>query len=112
MDGGLNNVYDAIYGGPAISLNETPTPTAMGGWSPESWDLTNFNIGDFGTNVPAPSALSVSEESLSSGGEELPVPSDLSLSTTGIDYRNAILTTCSNNETFILDPLEPNNYAM
>lgn len=116
MDGGLNNVYDAIYGGtaPNLSIGETTPPASnMSGWSPDTWELTGFNIGDFGTSgaPAAPAALSVSEESLSSGGDELPVPGELAISTTTLDYRNAYMNSCSNADGFIMDPLE-NNYAM
>ncbi|KAM0273934.1 hypothetical protein ACHAQH_008105 [Verticillium albo-atrum] len=109
MDGGLNNVYDAIYGGPGLNINEsTPTSTNISGWSPDSWDLTNFNLGDFGTSgAPAPSTLSVSEESLSSG-EDLSGPSELNLSLDNLEYRSALLAGYTNSDGFIVDPLESN----
>lgn len=67
LDGGQSNLYDAIYGGPPLSLTDA-TPSNYGDWSPDStWDMT-LNINDFsgGTGV-ARSVLSFSEESLSSG---------------------------------------------
>lgn len=67
IDGGQVNLYDAIYGGPQVSL-ETPAASAVeGSWSPDSLDLSTFNLGEFG----APQSLS--EESLSSvsGGDEI-----------------------------------------
>lgn len=115
MDGGLNNVYDAIYGGGggAIpNMGETPASSSTGldSWSPDSWDLANFNIGDFGTNpAPPQSVLSVSEESLSSG-EDL-ATSDLNLSVSSLEYRNALLASCSgngNSDGLFLDGLDGN----
>lgn len=68
IDGGQVNLYDAIYGGPQVSL-ETPAASAVeGSWSPDSLDLSTFNLGELG----APQSLS--EESLSSvsGGDDIP----------------------------------------
>lgn len=95
LDGGQLNVYDAIYGGPQISLDapiSTPAiPSTYGGpgpWSPDSWDLSNFNLGDFDSNpAPPQSVLSLSDESLSSGGEER-APSELGLNVGSLEYRN------------------------
>ncbi|KAH8893415.1 hypothetical protein GQ53DRAFT_113780 [Thozetella sp. PMI_491] len=102
IDGGQVNVYDAIYGGPALSLAESmPTPTTApasgahaAGWSPDSWDLSGFSLGDFGTSgvATAQSVLSLSEESLSSGEElteltEL-TQSELGLGAGSLDYGN------------------------
>lgn len=67
IDGGQVNLYDAIYGGPQVSL-ETPAASAVeGSWSPDSLDLSTFNLGELG----APQSLS--EESLSSvsGGDDI-----------------------------------------
>ncbi|TEA17130.1 Transcriptional activator protein acu-15 [Colletotrichum sidae] len=108
LDGGLNNVYDAIYGGPALTtMSETPASTNLDSWSPDSWDLANFNIGDFGANpAPPQSVLSVSEESLSSGEE---LASDLNLSVSSLEYRNAILASCGgNSEGLFLEGLDGN----
>lgn len=69
IDGGQVNLYDAIYGGPQVSL-ETPVNSAVeGSWSPDSLDLSTFHLGDFG----ATQGGSLSEESLSSvsGGDDL-----------------------------------------
>ncbi|GKT49010.1 transcriptional activator protein acu-15 [Colletotrichum spaethianum] len=113
MDGGLNNVYDAIYGGGGSALptmGETPASSSTGldSWSPDSWDLANFNIGDFATNpAPPQSVPSVSEESLSSG-EDL-ATSDLNLSVSSLEYRNALLASCSTNgDGLFLDGLDGN----
>ncbi|KAI0597342.1 fungal-specific transcription factor domain-containing protein [Biscogniauxia sp. FL1348] len=88
MDGGQVNVYDAIYGGPALSMAETPTTAAtnFGDWSPNSWDLSSFNIGDLGAGpAPPQSVLSLSDESLSSGDDH--APSDMYLSVGSEDYQ-------------------------
>ncbi|KAK8089229.1 hypothetical protein PG997_004190 [Apiospora hydei] len=66
MDGGQANVYDAIYGGPAISLQEAESThsgaeTAYGDWSPDSWDLSGIQVGHQPQSV-----FSLSDESLSS----------------------------------------------
>ncbi|KAM3066803.1 DNA-binding transcription factor cat8 [Clarireedia jacksonii] len=74
LDGGQTNLYDAIYGGPALSLTEIKnTATSQSSfeeWSPDSWDMGAMNFHEFSA-VPAPaqSVLSFSEESLSSGEE-------------------------------------------
>ncbi|KAJ2893934.1 putative transcriptional activator protein acu-15 protein [Zalerion maritima] len=112
LDGGSLNVYDAIYGGPQISLDNPQSATSSGPayspWSPDSWDLTNFNIGDFGgTPAPPQSVLSVSDESLSSGGEER-APSELGLSVNSIDYRNNGMIPPGSNDGFLLDGLDGN----
>ncbi|KAL0942380.1 transcriptional activator protein acu-15 [Colletotrichum truncatum] len=110
MDGGLNNVYDAIYGGPGLApMSETtPASTNLDSWSPDSWDLASFNIGDFGTNpAPPQSVLSVSEESLSSGED---LASDLNMSASSLEYRNALLASCgaNRNDALFLDGLDGN----
>ncbi|KAJ9156223.1 Fungal specific transcription factor domain-containing protein [Pleurostoma richardsiae] len=107
MEGGQLNVYDAIYGGPALSMTEsTPAASAASnfggstaGWSPDSLDLSGFNLGDFGGNpAPPQSVLSFSDESLSSG-EEIS-PSELGLSVNGMgEYRTP---------GFLLDGLDGN----
>ncbi|KUI63231.1 Transcriptional activator protein acu-15, partial [Cytospora mali] len=67
IDGGQINLYDAIYGGPQVSLEAPAASAVEGSWSPASIDLPTFNLGEFG----APQSLS--EESLSSvsGGEDI-----------------------------------------
>ncbi|KAF9882185.1 hypothetical protein CkaCkLH20_00221 [Colletotrichum karsti] len=111
MDCGLNNVYDAIYGGGGgltQMSDTTPASTNLDGWSPDSWDLASFNIGDFGTNpAPPQSVLSVSEESLSSGED---LASDLNMSVSSLEYRNALLASCSgnNNDGLFLEGLDGN----
>ncbi|KAK4657918.1 DNA-binding transcription factor cat8 [Podospora pseudocomata] len=91
IEGDHLNVYDAIYGGPGLSMatagdaspvsvSATSVPTA-GGWSPESWDVTGFNLGDFGGGQnggghgTAQSVLSLpSEDSLSCSEAEMGGP--------------------------------------
>ena len=112
MDGGLNNVYDAIYGGTSF-LNEASAPTSSqypgNDWSPDTWDLSTFNIGDFGngpaSNPAAPqSVLSMSDDSLSSGEDV--APSELGLSMGSVDYQGNMVANCGGNDGFILDGLE------
>ncbi|OTB09054.1 hypothetical protein M426DRAFT_51307 [Hypoxylon sp. CI-4A] len=92
MDGGQINVYDAIYGGPALSITETPTTTAtaLGEWSPDTWDLSSFNIGDLTTHPGAPqSVLSISDDSLSSGDDL--TSSDMYLRMGSEDYQSGLM---------------------
>lgn len=107
MDGGLNNVYDAIYGGQSFHA-DVPVSTGAqqpSDWSPDSWDLTSFNIGDYGTGPAAPqSVLSLSDESLTSGEDV--APSELGLSMGSVDYGNNMMSAnTTNNEGYILDNL-------
>ncbi|KAI1435231.1 fungal-specific transcription factor domain-containing protein [Xylaria sp. CBS 124048] len=73
MDGDQNNVYDAIYGGPAFSLQASAsTMPNYAGWVPDPLDLSTFDIGDLelSTNAAgAQSVLSASDDSLSSGDD-------------------------------------------
>lgn len=88
MDGGLNNVYDAIYGGGQPFLGEADVSALQNEWSPDTWDLSNFNIGDLGPGPAAPqSVLSLSDESLSSGEDV--APSELGLSMGSVNYANS-----------------------
>ncbi|TGJ78797.1 hypothetical protein E0Z10_g9963 [Xylaria hypoxylon] len=92
MDGGQINVYDAIYGGPALSL-ETPTSAAANytEWTPDPWDLPRFNIRDLdlSANAGGPqSVLSLSDESLSSGDD---LSNDLYLTMNGEDYKSGLI---------------------
>lgn len=89
LDNGAINLYDAIYGGHGVPLTDTPITAES--WSPDAWDLTHFNIGDFGDAAgTAQSVLSVSEESLSSVDDlpphDLPVPNDMGLGLDNLDY--------------------------
>jgi len=87
LDGGVTNIYDAVYGGPPLSLTDAPPTTsttaqpgslgsssvygeAYADWnlSPESWDMTALSMTDLEPKV-AQSVLSFSEESLSSGDD-------------------------------------------
>ncbi|KAI1467951.1 fungal-specific transcription factor domain-containing protein [Daldinia caldariorum] len=107
IDGGQNNVYDAIYGGPALSLTETPTSAAvMGEWSPESWDLSIFNPGELTTNPGPPQSVpSLSDESLSSGDDL--ASSELYLGTGSEDYQNVLMPPPrANHDRIILDGVE------
>lgn len=72
IETGQLNIFDGLYGNLAGGgLAETPT-TTTGSWSPESWDLSGFNLGDYGRG--SVTTLSMSEESLSStGGEDMDV---------------------------------------
>lgn len=90
LDGGQANLYDAIYGGPALSLETPPpVPTNIPDWSPDSWNLSGFNLGDVNSSAPPPqSVLSFSDESLSSG-DELPA-SDVYFNMND-DYRSSLL---------------------
>ncbi|KAL6872577.1 N-terminal binuclear Zn cluster-containing/DNA binding domain-containing protein [Trichoderma longibrachiatum] len=84
MDSGMNNVYDVIYGGASIEAAMAGNSTGSD-WSPDAFDLSNFNIGEFGSNpAPPQSVLSMSDESLSSGEEVS--PSELGLSLSNVEY--------------------------
>ncbi|KAI1081256.1 fungal-specific transcription factor domain-containing protein [Whalleya microplaca] len=110
MDGGQVNVYDAIYGGPALSLAETPTSAATNysDWSPDAWDLSGINIGDHTTNPGAPqSVLSMSDDSLSSVDDH--TSSDMYLSMGGEDYQNGMIQQRQSHDgSFVIDGLELN----
>lgn len=103
MDGGLHNVYDAIYGG--STLISEPALSTTGGssseWSPDSWDLSSFTLdGAIGTARQAPqSVLSISEESLSSG-------EDLGASDLGLNPVDYYKVPTGGNDGFSLDGLE------
>lgn len=80
-----NNVYDAIYGGASLPSETMPANSNSVGWSPESWDVSSINVGDFGRNPEPPqSVLSMSDESLSSGEEV--APSELGLSVGSAEF--------------------------
>jgi hypothetical protein len=105
LDGGQTNLYDAIYGGPALSLTET-TPSTYNDWSPESgWDMTSLTMNDFTATAPR-SVLSFSEESLSSG-EDLST-SDLGLGGRQQDYRQLLQPGSTGVEGYLLDGLDGN----
>lgn len=108
IEGGPLNIYDTMYGGgPGISLpTETPVSASSGaGWSPDSWDMTGFNLGDFGPGT-AQSVLSLSEDSLSSSDDL--APSELGLSVGSLEYTrgSGLLSINSNSDAFLLDGLE------
>lgn len=106
LDGGQSNLYDAIYGGPALSLTDTTTSN-YGDWSPDSgWDMTSMTMNDFsGAPGPARSVLSLSEESLSSG-EDLST-SDLGMGSTQQDFRHTLMPgSVSSRDSYLLENLE------
>ncbi|KAH9883281.1 fungal-specific transcription factor domain-containing protein [Xylariomycetidae sp. FL2044] len=108
MDGGQVNVYDAIYGGPALSSlsAETPTPTSStaatnfgaasgGDWSPDTWDLSSISLGDhLSAAAPPQSVLSISDDSLSSGDDL--ASNDMYLSIHSEDFATATATATTN----------------
>ncbi|KAK2609260.1 Lysophospholipase D gdpd1 [Conoideocrella luteorostrata] len=86
MDGGLHNVYDAIYGGASL-IGETPIQAQSSGpgWSPGSWEIQSSTVEDFSRHAAGPqSVLSLSDESLSSCEEV--APSELGLSVGSADF--------------------------
>ncbi|TVY82332.1 Transcriptional activator protein acu-15 [Lachnellula suecica] len=102
LDGGQANLYDAIYGGPALSLADT-TPSNYGGWSPDSaWDMTSLTMNDFANGTTAArSVLSFSEESLSSS-EDLSA-SEFSMGGRQQDFRHTAMLP---GENYMLDQLD------
>ncbi|KAG5983544.1 hypothetical protein E4U55_007879 [Claviceps digitariae] len=74
MDGGVNNVYDAIYGGVnLIHEASVQSRSSISGWSPDSWDphrglhkMVDINQS---TATASQSLLGPSDESISLGGE-------------------------------------------
>ncbi|KIL96174.1 transcriptional activator protein acu-15 [Fusarium avenaceum] len=101
LDGGMNNVYDAIYGGQGL-VNETAIAVSnCGDWPPDNWELGSFSINEFGNNPQPPqSVLSMSDESLSSGEEV--GPSELGLSVESVDYRNHMVPQQHNHEGYVM----------
>lgn len=112
IEGGHLNVYDAIYGGPGLSLADaanapvsaTPTTTTTEAWSPDSWDLTSFNLGDFGsaatTTGSSHSVVSLSEDGLSSSDDMVSVSS---AAAAGVDFRNSLGMPVTTTDGFVLD---------
>jgi hypothetical protein len=105
LDGGQTNLYDAIYGGPALSLTDN-TSSSYGDWSPDSqWDMTSLSMNDFTSHSGAArSVLSFSEESLSSG-EDLS-NSELGLGGRQHEYRHSLLPGSTSSEKYLLDGLD------
>jgi hypothetical protein len=112
IEGGQLNVYDAIYGGPGLALaeNQTQTQTPVSAttattnnptWSPDSWDLTGFNLGDFasagGGTESSHSVVSLSEDGLSSSDDLVSVGS--------MDFRGGMMPVTT-ADGFVLDGLE------
>lgn len=111
IDSGQLNVYDAIYGGPGLALAEqtqTATPVSShaaaaaavaAAWSPDSWDLTGFNLGDFGSGTGSgQSVVSLSEDGLSSGDDLVSVGS-------GMDFGRGMMPVAT-AEGYVLEGLE------
>lgn len=67
IDGGQVNLYDAIYGGPQVSLETPAASAAESSWSPDSLDLSTFHLGELGP----PQSLSGESVSSVSGGDDL-----------------------------------------
>lgn len=93
IEGGQSNLYDNMYCAPHLSLDTPVTSAVDGSWSPESLDLSTFNLGDFAN----PHGSSSSEESLSSvsGGDDF----------SSLDFREFAVGQggMMSNEGFVLD---------
>ncbi|KAF5615489.1 transcriptional activator acu-15 [Fusarium sp. NRRL 52700] len=101
LDGGMNNVYDAIYGGQGLVNESAIAVSNCGDWPPDNWDLGGFSIAEFGNNPQPPqSVLSMSDESLSSGEEV--GPSELGLSVESVDYRNHMVAQQHGHEGYMM----------
>lgn len=82
MDGGMNNVYDAIYGGRGFVNSDDVIPThvdlpqhqppSQGDWSPDSWDLSTFHIAGDQFGAPGTADLSAAAAAGMVGGEARP----------------------------------------
>lgn len=73
LDNGQTNIYDGIYGGPAVEAltdGGLPPPDTNLVWSPAEWQF--HAAGGMGPPTVPQSVLSFSDESLTSTGEELP----------------------------------------
>lgn len=115
LDGGQLNLYDAIYGGglPTADMHGVlnDTPLSASSWSPDAWDLSHFNLGDFHDGAPtAQSVLSLSEESLSSA-DDLTAPSEMGLGVDSQDYHHnqpllPVSASGTSHDGFSLDGLE------
>jgi len=101
LDGGMHNVYDAIYGGQGLVNESAIAVSNCGDWPPDNWDLGGFSIAEFGNNPQPPqSVLSMSDESLSSGEEV--GPSELGLSVESVDYRNHMVPQQHGHEGYMM----------
>jgi hypothetical protein len=103
IEGGQLNVYDAIYGGPGLALAETPTSATTNHtgatWSPNSWDLSGFNLSEFGPGADSShSVVSLSEDGLSSSDDLVSVES-------AMDFRGGMMPVTT-ADGFVLDGLE------
>ncbi|KAK4191595.1 fungal-specific transcription factor domain-containing protein [Podospora australis] len=107
IEGDTMNVYDAIYGGPSggvAVVDTTPvSASTTSAWSPDPFDLSNFNLGDFGHGAAtAQSVLSLSEDSLSSHDDLGPDMSGLPMD--GMDFRGTLMPVAAGvNEGYVLD---------
>lgn len=126
LDSGTTNIYDAVYGGPAIPMLSSmpgvadihkPASIASGSaygvspsdWSSEQWEVKGLTMHELdaalnsGQTVgQAHSVLSFSEESLSSGDELFS-----STSTSGI-LNNRPMMPVGGADSFLLDGLDAN----
>jgi len=106
IESGQMNLYDAMYNTPGMLLAETPVSTfsaGSGNWSPEPWEIAAFNLSDFAPG----SALSLSEESLSSGDDL--APSEIGMNVGSLDFRGGMMPAtngCGNADGFVLDGFE------
>jgi hypothetical protein len=108
IEGGQMNVYDAIYGGPGLAMAETPvSATTAATWSPDSWDLAGFNLGDFGDGAGSThSVISLSEDGLSSSDDLVSVGS-------GMDFRNGMMPVSGGcGEGYVLDGLHDGGFTL
>lgn len=107
LDNGVNNVYDAIYGGPGFTYETAVSAQAYSSsWSPDSVDLSAFNLGELDACTGPPQSVhSLSDESLSSGEEA--APSEMGIAVSNLDYQNpALAINCGSGDGFIFEGLE------
>lgn len=101
---GQGNLYDSMYCAPQLSMDTSVTSSAAdGSWSPESLDLSTFNLGDFGN--PGHGS-SLSEESLSSvsGGDDF----------SSLDFQDFSVGQggMMSNESFLLDGVRRDSHFL
>jgi hypothetical protein len=102
IDSGQLNLYDAIYGGPGLVQAGTPTSATTNHttatWSPDPWDLSGFNLSEFGPGAGADSShsvVSLSEDGLSSSDDLVSVES-------AMDFRGGMIPVTT-ADGFVLD---------
>ena len=109
LDNGVNNVYDAIYGGPGFTYETAMSAqTYSSSWSPDSVDISAFTLGDLDSCTGPPQSVhSLSDESLSSGEEAAPSEMGLAVGSLDLDYQNSALSiNCGGGDGFIFEGLE------